>query len=108
MLFAIWSGNRATDDDSSSAHSREVVGVQNVETSRQSSVISPVPASPMVHDTETHDLEKELKIAVDIAATPYDEDKRPFVFKSTFWEVLCVMSLVSAQLTNVCKTIAVC
>jgi hypothetical protein len=32
---------------------------------------------------------------------PGFEDRRPAVFRSTFWEVMCVASLVCGQLTNV-------
>jgi len=37
----------------------------------------------------------------------FDVEKRPAVFKSTFWEVLCVICLMSAQLTNVFSIILV-
>lgn len=67
----------------------------------------PMPVTQLGDVVDDTDVEKEKEFTkdkdVEVAqggATGF-EDQRPAVFKSTFYEVLCVASLVSAQLTNV-------
>src|SRR6202035_3302649 len=106
MLFAIWTENRATEDsEGSSVHSsRHSASVHTV--SRQASIIMPAPIVRLGETADPTAVEKEKDIVKDQADESQGgatvlEDQRPLVFKSTFWEVLCVASLVSAQLTNV-------
>ena len=108
MLFALWTENRATEEPegtTTSVHSRHSGSVHSV--SRQSSIIMPVAAAQLGDAIDETDVEKEKEFIKDkdIEEAPAGgatiEDQRPPVFTSTFWEVLCVASLVSAQLTNV-------
>lgn len=108
MLFAIWTENRATEDsDSHSVSSRtsgrsstHSAGGQSV-VSRHGSVIMPLPVARTTgEDKDVTDLKLE-KGDVDEAQVLQFEDQRPAVFKSTFWEICAVASLVCAQLTNV-------
>jgi hypothetical protein len=108
MLFAIWTENRATEDaDGSSVHSsRHSASVHTV--SRQASIIMPAPIVRLGETADPTAVDQEKDFVKDQADESQGgatvlEDQRPLVFKSTFWEVLCVASLVSAQLTNVCS-----
>lgn len=105
MLFALWTGNRATEESEGSIRSRHSESVHTV--SRQASIIMPAPVAQLGNVVDDKEVEKEKEMSkdkdVEVAqdgATGY-EDQRPAVFKSTFYEILCVASLVSAQLTNV-------
>ena len=60
----------------------------------------PERAEAVADDDAT--IKKIMKLDVDEEQLePGFEDRRPAVFRSTFWEVLCVASLVCGQLTNV-------
>lgn len=62
----------------------------------------PPPVAAITGDDE--DVKDELKLekgTVEEAQVVQFEDQRPLVFKSTFWEICAVVSLVCAQLTNV-------
>jgi hypothetical protein len=100
MLFAIWTENRATEDgDRSSLHSQHVEGgIHSL--SRPNSVIMPTPPVQLAEVEDDATTMKKLE-ANEEQFEPGFEDRRPAVFKSTFWEVMCVTSLVCGQLTNV-------
>jgi hypothetical protein len=110
MLFAIWTENRATEetDQTSMTPSRHSVSIHSI--SRQSSVITPAPAVRLA-GLERDDRSADIKIAeLEADETLTDiisDDKRPAVFKSTFWEVCAVAALISAQLCNVYHKIVV-
>lgn len=67
----------------------------------------PVAAAQLGDAVDEKDVEKEKEFIKDkdieeaLGSGATIEDQRPPVFTSTFWEILCVASLVSAQLTNV-------
>jgi len=72
--------------------------------SRHDGIITPPPAAKLTDPDGDQDIidEKPVKLEIDESqGGNQSEDQRPAVFKSTFWEVLCVASLVCAQLTNV-------
>jgi hypothetical protein len=108
MLFALWAENRATEDaDGNAEAARRSASVRSASVhtvSRRNSIIMPPPAvlvADLVQDEEKEDI-KAIKLEADeLQMAPNYEDNRPAVFKSTFWEVCCIASLVSAQLTNV-------
>jgi hypothetical protein len=65
----------------------------------QQNSITMVPTANPVNDGK---LNADIKPEIDESLQgPAFEDKRPAVFKSTRWEILAVIALVSAQLTNV-------
>jgi hypothetical protein len=108
MLFALWTENRATEDSegtSTSIHSRHSGSVHSV--SRQASIIMPVTVARLGDAIDDTAIEKEKEFVKDKVVDEAQggvtafEDQRPAVFKSTFWEILCVASLVSVQLANV-------
>ena len=107
MLFALWTENRATEEPerSSSLRSRHSGSVHSV--SGQASIIMPMAVARLGDEIDDTAIEKEKEFVkakdVETAQGGWTafEDQRPAVFKSTFWEILCVASLVSAQLTNV-------
>jgi len=103
MLFAVWTENRATEEgDRSSLHSQHVEGGIHP-LSRPNSVIMSTPPVQKIEVPEDDDATiKNIKLESDEAQLePGFEDRRPAVFRSTFWEVMCVASLVCGQLTNV-------
>jgi hypothetical protein len=102
MLFAVWTENRATEEDSHSVSSERSAGGVSV-LSRHDGVITPAPAALLKEPSLEKKImeEKPEKLAEVDETQGGAEDQRPVVFKSTFWEILCIMSLVSAQLTNV-------
>jgi hypothetical protein len=108
MLFALWTENRATEEAEGSStsirSSRHSGSVHSV--SRQASVIMPAPIARLGDNTDASAVDNEKDFVKEDAdesqgGATVVEDQRPLVFKSTFWEILCVASLVSAQLTNV-------
>jgi hypothetical protein len=111
MLFALFAENRATEDsDANSISSRtsgrsshHAGGIAQTIVSRHGSIIMPPPPAAAIA-AEDEDLQDDLKLEKAIvgeAQIVQPEDQRPAVFKSTFWEICAVASLVSAQLTNV-------
>lgn len=103
MLFAVWTENRATEEgDRSSLHSQHVEGgIHPI--SRSNSVTMPTPTVQLADVTLDDDATiRKIKLdSVEAQLEPGFEDRRPAVFRSTFWEVMCVTSLVCGQLTNV-------
>jgi hypothetical protein len=96
MLFAIWSENRATEEDASTNSPRD-----SIHTLSRQNTIANIPPGDQDDIAEIKDA-KDIKPEVDeTLGTTAFEDRRPAVFKSTTWEVCCVLALVSAQLTNV-------
>lgn len=104
MLFAVWAENRATEDaeQASVAPSHYSTSVHTI--SRQNSAIMTIPtvrlASIERDDAPTVIKIEELEAAETQTEVIFD-DKRPAIFKSTFWEVCAVAALISAQLCNV-------
>jgi hypothetical protein len=100
MLFAIWSENRATEEDASTTSPRG--SLHSI--SRQSTIAHLPPTARFGDQDDIAKIKdvKDIKPDVDetLGVTAFD-DRRPAVFKSTTWEVCCVLALVSAQLTNV-------
>jgi len=103
MLFAAWTGTRATEEADASSITRMPNNSIN-STSRHNSLITPAPAT-MESDLSRDDLPKDLNLTkLESESTQVIlefEDARPAVFKSIFWEVCAVLSLVSVQLANV-------
>jgi hypothetical protein len=109
MLFALWSENRATEDPEGNLdQARRSASLRSV--SRHDSItpadpdhINPMDQKDVVVDQQLEkDIEKDAKTSIETSrADPVFDEGRPAIFKSTFFEVLCVCSLVSAQLTNV-------
>ena len=103
MLFAVWTENRATEDgDRNSLHSQN--SGRNNTIFRSNSLNMPSP--PVQLTTVTGDDHATIKAITQLDANEEQieqgyEDRRPAVFRSTFWEVMCVASLVCGQLTNV-------
>jgi hypothetical protein len=99
MLFAVWTENRATEEgDRSSLHSD---GIHSI--SRTSTIMMPSTGIQLAGAARDDDA-TSIKLQLDVNEAqlePGFEDRRPAVFKSTFWEVMCVASLVCGQLTNV-------
>jgi hypothetical protein len=114
MLFAIWTENRATEDsDSHSVSSRSSGRISansaggQIVVSRHGSVIMPPPVTRITGDgKDVKDLKLE-KVDVDEAQVVQCEDQRPAVFRSNFWEICAVASLVCAQLTNVFLSLSI-
>lgn len=100
MLFAIWTGNRATEE----AEQASVTSTSLHTVSRQNTLPMSGPAVRLDvtdHGEHATDL-KVAKLEADEAlGHATNDDIRPAVFKSTFWEVCAVASLVCGQLTNV-------
>jgi len=109
MLFAIWTENRATDDADTQAATRSSISLHSI--SRQNSLAAPAASARTNEETpetpiEDKKIEKlEETDTVDLGAY---EDGRPAVFKSTWWEICCVISIVCAQLTNVFAFVGLC
>jgi hypothetical protein len=69
--------------------------------SRHGSIIMPPPAARITgDDMDVKDLKLEKGDVEEVQGVP-NEDQRPAVFSSSFWEICAVASLVCAQLTNV-------
>ena len=114
MLFSIWTENRATEDSDSHSVSSRSSGRNSTHSasgqivvSRHGSVIMPPPVTRITGDEkDVKDLKLE-KAEVDEAQIVQYEDQRPAVFKSNFWEICAVASLVCAQLTNVFLSLSI-
>jgi hypothetical protein len=119
MLFAVWTENRATEEaERISVRTSSIRSLSLHELSRTNTTnitpIPPLPATeirPQSADSDVAVGDEALKdrkvVKFDVAdeeriieAGGWD-DGRPPVFKSTFWEVCCVVSIVCGQLTNV-------
>jgi hypothetical protein len=119
MLFAVWTENRATEEaERISVRTSSIRSVSLHELSRTNTTnITPVPppATEMIRpqsaDSELPVGDDELKdrktVKFDVSDeersidSPAWDDGRPPVFKSTFWEICCIISIVCGQLTNV-------
>src|SRR5216117_3117845 len=102
MLFALWAGNRATQD----AEPMDMSYNSAVGSGSRSSnvVISSEIANDAVNDEKgTMDSKPGLEANEAFREMQY-EDSRPVVFKSNFWEICCIASLVCGQLTYVQHT----
>src|ERR1700738_332541 len=102
MLFALWSENRATEQEGNSGDSRpgSIAPV-----SQHNSVAMEAPTIPLDNQKAASEIKDPIKLEIDEALAGYAfDDRRPAIFKSTGWEVCCVLALVSAQLSNVMQS----
>lgn len=119
MLFAVWTENRATEEaERISVRASSIRSLSVHELSRTNTTITPVPPPlateirPQSADSDMQDVDDELKDRKTVKFEVSDEERsmdspawddgRPPVFKSTFWEICCIISIVCGQLTNVC------
>lgn len=107
MLFAAWTENRATEEaESSSSSIRTDTGSIHT-VPRPNSIAAPDPVTRLGDlncggDT-TIDSKLEKPESEPTETIESLEDERPGVFKSTFSEVCCVLSLICIQLANACQ-----
>ena len=117
MLFAVWTENRATEEtERISVRSPSILSVSLHELSRTNTtnIITPIPATEIPPQTADSDMSVGDDARKDRKTVTFDvtdeehgvdssgwDDGRPPVFKSTFWEVCCIISIVCGQLTNV-------
>jgi hypothetical protein len=114
MLFAVWTENRATEEiERISVRASSVHSVSLHELSR-SNTVSIVPVPPSMAETRPASRGEDASVK-DVKTVKFEEvvdpenhggsprwdDSRPPVFKSTFWEIACIVSIVCGQLTNV-------
>ena len=119
MLFAVWTENRATEEtERISVRTPSIRSVSLHELSRTNTTsIQPIPLagpdssenpSAIAHILPANALVKEIKMGeFEVMEEQRADDPvhwgggRPPVFKSTFWEICCIVSIVCGQLTNV-------
>jgi hypothetical protein len=118
MLFAVWTENRATEEaERISVRTSSIRSLSLHELSRTNTTnITPVPPPeteirPQSADSDMPVGDDALKDRKTVKFDVVDEERsiessgwddgRPPVFKSTFWEVCCILSIVCGQLTNV-------
>jgi hypothetical protein len=118
MLFAVWTENRATEEaERISVRSSSIRSISLHELSRTNTTnitpIPPPPASEIRPQSSDSDMpgDAEVKDRKTVKFDVVDEERngeasgwddgRPPVFKSTFWEICCILSIVCGQLTNV-------
>ena len=119
MLFAVWTENRATEEtERISVGTPSLRSLSLHDLSRTNTISnlppppSPVPGSrpvsiivPEIHDNNAtvNDIKmiKVEEVDEERVVDQHWDDGRPPVFKSTFLEICCIVSIVCGQLTNV-------
>ena len=115
MLFAVWTENRATEEtERISVQTPSIRSVSLQELSRTNTTsLAPMPLDSS-ENRPTADIPVESASVKDIKTVNFEvmeeqraddsshwDGGRPPVFKSTFQEICCIISIVCGQLTNV-------